>query len=101
MTSLLSRLFRPFTSSPTMSVTESSTSASIPAGAQRATVAAGCFWGVEHVYRKTFSGGGGLLDARVGYIGGAKEKPTYSEVCGGQTGRKSFRQRPMVGPWLY
>ena len=61
----------------------------IPEGAQLCTVAAGCFWGTEHVYRKRF-GGKGLLDAKVGYIGGDMADPTYRAVCGGKTGRKSF-----------
>ena len=59
----------------------------LPAGAQRATVAAGCFWGVEHMYRRTF-GNKGLYDARVGYIGGDVQNPGYRAVCSGRTGRK-------------
>ena len=39
----------------------------VPEGAKAATVAAGCFWGVEHMYRREF-GKKGLYDARVGYI---------------------------------
>jgi len=57
----------------------------VPAGAESATVAAGCFWGVEHMYRKHF-GTRGLLDARVGYIGGDQENPSYRAVCSGGTG---------------
>lgn len=59
--------------------------ASIPAGAERAIVAAGCFWGVEHIYRKHF-GNKGLIDARVGYIGGDTQSPSYRAVCSGTTG---------------
>jgi len=58
----------------------------VPASAQTATVAAGCFWGVEHMYRKAFANKG-LLDARVGYIGGDAENPSYRAVCSGHTGR--------------
>ncbi|KAF2822673.1 methionine sulfoxide reductase A [Ophiobolus disseminans] len=58
---------------------------SVPAGAHTATVAAGCFWGVEHMYRKQF-GKAGLYDARVGYIGGDTNDPSYRAVCSGRTG---------------
>ena len=83
MTSFVTRLFRPFSSMSTPAAP-----ANVPEGAQVATVAAGCFWGVEHVYRKQFGGDKGLLDARVGYIGGATENPSYRAVCSGNTGRK-------------
>jgi len=59
----------------------------LPDGAQKCTIAAGCFWGVEHMYRKDF-GKKGLLDARVGYIGGDSQNPSYRAVCSGRTGRK-------------
>ncbi|OAA55244.1 Peptide methionine sulfoxide reductase MsrA [Niveomyces insectorum RCEF 264] len=65
--------------------------ANIPATAQKATVAAGCFWGVEHEYRKHF-GGKGLYDARVGYIGGDAQNPSYRAVCSGQTGHAEATQ---------
>ncbi|KAF6814837.1 peptide methionine sulfoxide reductase [Colletotrichum sojae] len=88
--SFLARLTRPFTASTTMSLS-SSPSSSIPDGAQRATVAAGCFWGVEHMYRKHFQAKG-LIDARVGYIGGDLEDPDYRTVCGGKTGHAEALQ---------
>lgn len=50
-------------------------------------MAAGCFWGVEHMYRKHF-GSKGLYDARVGYIGGDTKNPSYRSVCSGTTNRK-------------
>ena len=59
----------------------------LPEGSQKATFAAGCFWGVEHMYRKEF-GNKGLLDAQVGYIGGDTKHPSYRAVCTGRTGRK-------------
>ena len=68
---------------------------SVPEGAQKATIAAGCFWGIEHMYRKDF-GGKGLLDARVGYIGGETQSPSYRAVCSGRTGRKCERTQQMV-----
>ena len=62
----------------------------LPEGAQKATIAAGCFWGVEHMYRHDFKDKG-LLDARVGYIGGDTKDPSYRAVCSGRTGRECHR----------
>jgi peptide-methionine (S)-S-oxide reductase len=53
-----------------------------PDGTQLATFAAGCFWGVEAAFREL----DGVLDAAVGYTGGATLDPTYEQVCGGGTG---------------
>lgn len=47
------------------------------------TVAAGCFWGVEHIYRKHY--GDKLHDVKVGYANGHTENPTYKQVCTGST----------------
>ncbi|KAF2010551.1 peptide methionine sulfoxide reductase msrB/msrA [Aaosphaeria arxii CBS 175.79] len=63
----------------------------VPEGAEKCTIAAGCFWGVEHMYRKQF-GNKGLYDARVGYIGGDSSNPSYRAVCSGRTGHAEALQ---------
>ena len=86
MGSLFTRFMRPFSSGPLRAV-ENGTAGVAGGNYQKATIAAGCFWGVEHTYRKTFSNKG-LIDAPVGYIGGDSKHPSYRQVCGGDTGRK-------------
>jgi peptide-methionine (S)-S-oxide reductase len=90
MPTFISRLFRPFSTSTRLGLNEGGAATiNTPEGAAKATVAAGCFWGVEHMYRKEFKGKG-LYDARVGYIGGDMQNPSYRAVCSGTTGRKSL-----------
>lgn len=47
-----------------------------------ATLAGGCFWGMEEIFRAV----PGVITTEVGYTGGTTENPTYEQVKTGTTG---------------
>jgi peptide-methionine (S)-S-oxide reductase len=49
---------------------------------EKATFAAGCFWGVEQTFHQTH----GVTKTTVGYTGGTLHNPTYHDVCSSTTG---------------
>lgn len=63
-------------------------STSVPPS-QVAIFAAGCFWGVEHIFLKQWpiNQNKGILKSAVGYTGGRADStnPTYQDVCLGTT----------------
>ena len=59
------------------------------AAPETATFAAGCFWGVEHIFLKHYpiKENKGILSTRVGFTGGKEDatNPSYKQVCTGVT----------------
>ena len=55
---------------------------------EQVTFGAGCFWGVEYVFRRV----PGVVDAQVGYSGGVTKHPTYEQVCSHTTGHAEVTQ---------
>ena len=54
----------------------------------KALLGAGCFWGIEEVFRKI----DGVLETVVGYTGGNFPNPTYKDVCSANTGHAEVVQ---------
>lgn len=49
---------------------------------ETATLAGGCFWCTEAIFKRLK----GVISVRPGYAGGTIENPTYEQVCTGTTG---------------
>jgi peptide-methionine (S)-S-oxide reductase len=62
--------------------------AETPAGMEKATFGAGCFWCVEAVFLTLK----GVKSVVSGYSGGTVKDPTYEQVCTGRTGHAEVVQ---------
>jgi len=60
----------------------------VPAGAEIATLGAGCFWCIEAAYRQI----DGVYSATSGYMGGTLKNPTYEQICDGDSGHAEVVQ---------
>lgn len=60
----------------------------VPAGAETATLGAGCYWCIEAAYRQL----DGVYSATSGFMGGAVKSPSYAQVCEGGTGHAEVVQ---------
>ena len=53
-----------------------------PAPTETATLAGGCFWCIEEIFRQQ----PGVVKVISGYTGGTVKDPTYAQMCAGDTG---------------
>ena len=60
----------------------------IPAGAETATLAGGCYWCLEAAYRQL----DGVHSVTSGFMGGQVKNPTYEQVCSGDSGHAEVVQ---------
>jgi peptide-methionine (S)-S-oxide reductase len=60
----------------------------LPADRKLATFGGGCFWCAEAIFRRV----DGVLSVESGFAGGIVEKPTYHQVCDGDTGHAEVVQ---------
>lgn len=60
----------------------------IPAGAETATLGAGCYWCIEAAYRQV----DGVVSVTSGFMGGTVKNPDYPQVCKGDTGHAEVVQ---------
>ncbi len=68
--------------SPNEKPAASASTARLPAHYETATLAGGCFWGLQESLRQI----PGVIKTTVGYTGGITPHPTYEQVCTGKTG---------------
>ncbi len=71
-----------------MSDNKTSAPAAVPATVERLTVGGGCFWCLEAVFQRLE----GVTKVVSGYAGGAVSKPTYEQVCNGDSGHAEVIQ---------
>ena len=57
-------------------------------GYEIASFGGGCFWGVEYFLKQE----SGVIETKVGFMGGSVVDPTYEEVCEGDTGHIEITQ---------
>jgi peptide-methionine (S)-S-oxide reductase len=60
----------------------------VPAGAEVATLGAGCYWCIEAALRQLE----GVHSVTSGFMGGSVKDPTYEQVCEGTTGHAEVVQ---------